>query len=276
MQRPEPSSVVEDSRDAAIDIAARAALEKDQLAPRIAAFGEPVAEHEHRRDVAGRGEHRIDELIARRHRRRYWLSRGATGGGERGGGDERHGAADYLELLDQVAVVAGEVKLMVEALVRPRQRLWVAGERAVAGDHLGEDADLLGAGVLGGEAGGEALELGANNVELAELVVVEDKRTLMKKLGKRVLRVELAQALPALPPALADWPLDLTDGGRRIEYHVTNGDADSDGDGRGVGALLAGIAASGIAVRDVESHATSLEEIFVGLVSRRAGQEATR
>jgi ABC-2 type transport system ATP-binding protein len=109
-----------------------------------------------------------------------------------------------------------------------------------------------------------------------ELVVVEDKRTLMKKLGKRVLRVELAQALSALPPALADWPLDLTDGGRRIEYHVTNGDGDSDGDGRGVGALLAGLAASGIAVRDVESHATSLEEIFVGLVSRRAGQEATR
>ncbi len=109
-----------------------------------------------------------------------------------------------------------------------------------------------------------------------ELVVVEDKRTLMKKLGKRVLRVELAQALSALPPTLADWPLDLTDGGRRIEYHVTNGDSNGDGDGRGVGALLAGLAASGIAVRDVESHATSLEEIFVGLVSRRAGQEATR
>ena len=115
-----------------------------------------------------------------------------------------------------------------------------------------------------------------------ELVVVEDKRTLMKKLGKRVLRVELAQALSALPPTLADWPLDLTDGGRRIEYHVTNGESDGegegdgDGNGRGVGALLAGLAASGIAVRDVESHATSLEEIFVGLVSRRAGQEATR
>ena len=40
-------------------------------------------------------------------------------------------------------------------------------------DHLPEDADLLGRGVLGGEAGGQALELGAHHVELAELVVVE-------------------------------------------------------------------------------------------------------
>jgi ABC-2 type transport system ATP-binding protein len=103
-----------------------------------------------------------------------------------------------------------------------------------------------------------------------ELIVVEDKRTLMKKLGKRVLRIELAQALPALPPALADWPLDLAQGGRRLEYHVG---AKGDGD---VGALLAALVASGVAVRDVESHETSLEEIFVGLVSGRAAPQAAR
>jgi ABC-2 type transport system ATP-binding protein len=104
-----------------------------------------------------------------------------------------------------------------------------------------------------------------------ELIVVEDKRTLMNKLGKRVLRIELAQALPALPPALADWPLDLTDGGRRLEYHIG-----AQGDGRDVGALLTGLAASGVGVRDVESHETSLEEIFVGLVSRRAAPVEAR
>jgi ABC-2 type transport system ATP-binding protein len=104
-----------------------------------------------------------------------------------------------------------------------------------------------------------------------ELVVVEDKRTLMQKLGKRVLRIELAQALSALPPALADWPLDLRDGGRRLEYHMG-----AHGDSGGVGALLAGLAASGVAIRDIESHETSLEEIFVGLVSRRAASEAAR
>ena len=104
-----------------------------------------------------------------------------------------------------------------------------------------------------------------------ELVVVEDKRALMKKLGKRVLSIDLEQALPALPPALADWPIDLTEGGRRLQYHVGTGD-----DGRGVGELLANLAASGVLVRDVESHKTSLEEIFVGLVSRRAAPEAAR
>ena len=86
---------------------------------------------------------------------------------------QRHRAVDHLELLDQVAVVAGEVELAVEALVGARERVGVGDERAVAGDHLPEDADLLGRGVLGGEAGGEALELGAHHVELAELVVVE-------------------------------------------------------------------------------------------------------
>jgi len=112
-------------------------------------------------------------------------------------------------------------------------------------------------------------------IHQGELVVVEDKRTLMKKLGKRVLRIELAQALPGLPPALADWPLDLSEGGRRLEYHVGT-DGDDAADGRGIGALLTGLAASGIAVRDIESHATSLEEIFVGLVSRRPAPEAAR
>lgn len=109
-------------------------------------------------------------------------------------------------------------------------------------------------------------------IHQGELIVVEEKDTLMKKLGKRVLTVELVQPLATLPPALAGWPLELKDGGRRIEHHVG-----SEADGRGVGALLAQLAASGVAVRDVESHQTSLEEIFVGLVSRRAAApEATR
>jgi ABC-2 type transport system ATP-binding protein len=102
-----------------------------------------------------------------------------------------------------------------------------------------------------------------------ELLVVEDKRTLMKKLGKRVLRIELVQPLSALPPALSGWPLDLTDEGRRLEYHVG-----ANGDSGGVGALLAGLAANGIAIRDVDSHETSLEEIFVGLVGHRSAPEA--
>lgn len=104
-----------------------------------------------------------------------------------------------------------------------------------------------------------------------ELVLVEEKGTLMKTLGKRTLTVDLAQPLAAVPADLADWPLTLKDDGRRLEYIV------QDGPGQGVGPLLARLAASGVAVQDVESHRTSLEEIFVGLVSRRgAAPEAAR
>ena len=109
-------------------------------------------------------------------------------------------------------------------------------------------------------------------IHQGELILVEDKHTLMKKLGKRVLRVELEQPLAALPPALAGWPIELAGEGRRLEFHVGN-----PGEGRGVGAMLAALSAAGIGVRDVESHQTSLEEIFVGLVSgRAAGPEAAR
>jgi ABC-2 type transport system ATP-binding protein len=99
-------------------------------------------------------------------------------------------------------------------------------------------------------------------IHQGELVLVEEKGTLMKKLGKRTLTVDLAQALATLPAGLTGWPIELKNEGRRIEYIV------DDGPGRGVGPLLAQLAASGVAVQDVESHQTSLEEIFVGLVTR--------
>jgi ABC-2 type transport system ATP-binding protein len=105
-------------------------------------------------------------------------------------------------------------------------------------------------------------------IHKGELIVVEEKSTLLKRLGKRVLTIELAEPLAALPDELAFWPLVLKDGGRRLEYHVGSGGG-SGGDQPGVGPLLARLVASGVAVQDVESHATSLEEIFVGLVSDR-------
>ncbi len=97
-----------------------------------------------------------------------------------------------------------------------------------------------------------------------ELIVVEDKRTLMRKLGKRVLSIELEQPVQALPAALAGWPIELAEGGRRLDWQVGR-----DGDTHGVGGLLAALAGSGLQVRDLQSHETSLEEIFVGLVHRR-------
>ncbi|MBX3604838.1 MAG: ABC transporter ATP-binding protein [Piscinibacter sp.] len=110
-------------------------------------------------------------------------------------------------------------------------------------------------------------------IHRGELIVVEEKHALMKKLGKRVLSIELEAPLEALPPALAPWQLELKDGGRRIDYLVG---ADST-DGPRIGPLLAALGSAGVAVRDLESHETSLEEIFVGLVgSRAASAEAAR
>ena len=102
-------------------------------------------------------------------------------------------------------------------------------------------------------------------IHKGELVVVEETATLLKRLGKRILGIDLAAPLAALPPVLAPWRLDLQDGGRRIDFHV-GGDADAPG----VGPLLAQLAANGIAVQDIQSHDTSLEQIFVDLVSDRA------
>jgi len=102
-------------------------------------------------------------------------------------------------------------------------------------------------------------------IHKGELIVVEDKVTLLKRLGKRVLTIELAEPLPTLPQALAPWRLDLKEGGRRIVYHIGS-------EGCRIGPLLAQMAASGIAVQDIESSETSLEEIFVDLVSDRIAQ----
>jgi ABC-2 type transport system ATP-binding protein len=95
------------------------------------------------------------------------------------------------------------------------------------------------------------------------LVLVEDKVELMKKLGKRQLTLHLAQALPAVPPALADWDLELKAAGYDLVYTV-------DGGNRDISTLLDKVRAANIAVRDLETHQSSLEDIFVSLVSTRA------
>jgi ABC-2 type transport system ATP-binding protein len=77
--------------------------------------------------------------------------------------------------------------------------------------------------------------------------------------------LHLAKPLDAIPPELADWRLALLDGGRELELTVAGNDAD----GR-IGPLLRRIADLRIDLADVETRQTSLEEIFVDLVSHRA------
>jgi ABC-2 type transport system ATP-binding protein len=95
------------------------------------------------------------------------------------------------------------------------------------------------------------------------LVLVEGKKELMKKLGKRQLTLHLAEPLEVVPTELAPWDLDLRAGGRDLVYTV---DADANMD---ISALLERMRESSIAIKDLQTHQSSLEDIFVKLVSSR-------
>ena len=101
-----------------------------------------------------------------------------------------------------------------------------------------------------------------------ELILVEEKHALMQKLGKRQLTLTLATPLTSLPAALAAWSLELRGGGNELAYtfdaHETSG----------ISTLLKRLNELEIGFKDLNSHESSLEEIFVSLVSERAGEHA--
>jgi len=101
-------------------------------------------------------------------------------------------------------------------------------------------------------------------IHKGELILVEEKAALMRKLGKKQLTLHLLEPLPALPPALADWPLVLKNGGADIEYSF-----DTHEERNGVAALLRRLDEAGIAFKDLSTGESSLEDIFVSLVSER-------
>src|SRR5512134_1534381 len=104
-------------------------------------------------------------------------------------------------------------------------------------------------------------------VNHGELIVVEDKARLMKKLGKRQLTLTLQEPLAALPPQLAEWPLALHAGGHELQFTF-----DASLEQTGMPALLRRLEQLGINYRDLNTRESSLEEIFVSLVGRGARQ----
>jgi len=100
-----------------------------------------------------------------------------------------------------------------------------------------------------------------------ELIVVEDKARLMKKLGKRQLTLTLQEPLAAIPAELAEWPLALNAGGHELQFTF-----DAAREQSGVPALLRRLEQLGIGYRDLNTRESSLEEIFVSLVGRGARQ----
>ena len=97
-----------------------------------------------------------------------------------------------------------------------------------------------------------------------EIILVEEKNELMRKLGRKQLVLHLQKKLDTLPPALAAHNLALTDGGNELVFTY-----DTQGDRTGVTALLTDLSKAGIRFRDLHTTQSSLEDIFVGLVSDR-------
>jgi ABC-2 type transport system ATP-binding protein len=97
-----------------------------------------------------------------------------------------------------------------------------------------------------------------------ELILVEDKAELMRKLGNKQLTLHLQQKLEAIPPELGMYSLSLTDGGRALVYNY-----DTQGERTGITGLLQDLRQAGIRFRDLDTSQSSLEDIFVDLLRQR-------
>jgi ABC-2 type transport system ATP-binding protein len=106
-------------------------------------------------------------------------------------------------------------------------------------------------------------------VSKGELIVVDDKASLMQKLGKRKLILQLEEPMQRIPEGLSGWPLVLAPDGLVLEYgfHANDGSAD-------IPSLIRRLSELGIRFRDLNTQQTSLEEIFVSLVNGENGRDS--
>ena len=102
-------------------------------------------------------------------------------------------------------------------------------------------------------------------IRQGQLILVEDKHTLMQRLGRKELQLQLKQPLAAVPASLAAYQLELLDDGHALRYAY-----DAQQEQTGIAELLAALASAGIEFKDLKSSESSLEEIFVNLVRNRA------
>ena len=100
-----------------------------------------------------------------------------------------------------------------------------------------------------------------------EIVLVEEKATLMKQLGSKQLTLQLANPLEALPASLQRDDLTLNHDGAELVY--TYDGRQKPEEGHGIPALLAQLEQAGIRYQDLHTRQSSLEDIFVDLVKER-------
>jgi ABC-2 type transport system ATP-binding protein len=102
-------------------------------------------------------------------------------------------------------------------------------------------------------------------ISKGEIILVENKAELMRKLGKKQLALQLQKPIETVPADLAAHNLELADGGKELVFTY-----DTQGERTGVTALLSDLNRLGIRFRDLRTTQSSLEDIFIGLVSERA------
>ena len=98
-----------------------------------------------------------------------------------------------------------------------------------------------------------------------QILLVEDKKALMAKLGRKQMTVELAEPIPAIPDALSAYGLTLAGEGARLVYEF-----DSTGERTGISSLITALSQCGLRVKDISTEQSSLEDIFVELVGAGA------
>jgi ABC-2 type transport system ATP-binding protein len=101
-------------------------------------------------------------------------------------------------------------------------------------------------------------------INKGELILVESKNELMRKLGQKQLTLELRDPIEAVPPALARHRLTLGDGGHELIYTY-----DTQAERTGITDLLEDLRAAGLRFKDLSTTERSLEDIFVGLLRER-------
>ena len=102
-------------------------------------------------------------------------------------------------------------------------------------------------------------------IRKGEIILVEDKQTLMRKLGRKQLTLQLQNPISTIPAALAQYALALSEDGLQLTYQF-----DTQSDSTGIAELLRKLNAEGIDFRDLHTDESSLEEIFVNLVREQA------
>jgi ABC-2 type transport system ATP-binding protein len=106
-------------------------------------------------------------------------------------------------------------------------------------------------------------------INKGELIVVDEKQALMKKLGRKELHLQLAEPLTEVPAEIAEWNLKLSEDGTLLTYEF-----DAQSERTGIPSLLTEMRDAGIAFKDLDTRQSSLEDIFVGLI--REQREAAR